>query len=95
MRKRTFQQRIKRSQEVGNLTIADLSRWFDRPYQTVRYWSNRGSEPGGGPVDQKHAEAMLNLLETLIDKRKGFPMPRLSQQDRIAHLGKIREAALS
>ena len=93
-RKKSFQQRLKACQQVGNLTTADLQRWFDRPYQTVRSWVDRGIEPGGGPIDREHAAQMLGLLEILIKKKQGFPIPRLPQAKRIEHLQNIRMAVL-
>ena len=92
--KKTFQQRLKACQQAGNMTTADLQRWFDRPYQTVRYWLD-GTKPGGGPIDRGHAQQMLELLEALIRKKKGFPVPRLPQGKRIEHLAQIRAAILS
>ncbi len=93
-KKKTFQQRLVACQQVGNLTTADLQRWFDRPYQTVRQWVEKGIEPGGGPIDREHAIQLLGLLEMLIEKRKGFPIPRLPPAGRIAHLVGVRKAVM-
>lgn len=93
-RKKTFQQRLKACQQAGNLTTADLQRWFDRPYQTVRSWID-GREPSGGPIDREHANSMLGLLEVLIKQKRGFPMPRLSQAKRIEHMQQVRTTLLS
>lgn len=91
----TFQMRLKACQQDGNLMIADLARWFDRPHATVRSWINDGRAPGGGPVDREHAERLLALLELLIRQRHGFPVPRLTPRARIEHLREIRQAMLS
>ena len=91
-RKPSFKARLLACQRGGNLTVADLARWFDRPYQTVRSWVEQGTEPGGGPIDREHATQLLGLLETLIEKKKGFPIPRLSQKERASHLLGIRTA---
>lgn len=87
---RPFAQRLLACQRGGNLTVADLARWFDRPYQTVRSWIEGGSEPGGGPLDREHAHGSLASLEGLIRKKKGFPMPRMSPKDRGKYLEGIR-----
>jgi len=62
----TFQQRLQRCRERGNLTVADLARWFDRPYATVRSWLTEGWEPGDGPVTRRRMEERLRLLECTI-----------------------------
>ena len=71
--------------------MADLARWFDRPHATLRTWLG-GRQPGGGPVDKDHAEALLGALEALVKARKGFPVPRLAPRARIEHLQKVRAA---
>lgn len=90
----TFQNRLKACQALGNLTVADLARWFDRAHPTVRGWVERGMEPGGGPLDIEHAHSLLRLLEVLIKRKSGFPIPRLSPRKRIEHLMHIRKKAL-
>ena len=77
--------------KVGNLRIADLARWFDRPHATVSTWVKEGRQPSGGPTDVEHFHALLNLLEQLISKKKGFPVPRLSPARRIEHVSGIRQ----
>lgn len=91
---KSFQQRLVACGKAGNLTPADLSRWFDRPYATVRTWLN-GTEPGGGPIDKDHAHQMLGLLELLIKRKQGFPVPRLSGKKRIAHVAGVRKAMMN
>jgi hypothetical protein len=94
MRRASFQKRLLACQRGGNMTVADLARWFDRPYQTVRSWVEQGIEPGGGPIDRYHAANLLTLLETLVKKKVGFPVPRLPPKERIAHLLTVRSATL-
>lgn len=91
---RTFQQRLQACQRGGNLTVSDLARWFDRPHPTVRSWVLQGFEPSGAPLDVEHAHQMLGLLEMLIRRKKGFPVPRLPPRKRIEHLSHIRKSAL-
>lgn len=89
-----FQRRLQAVLRGGNLRVADLARWFDRPHATVRGWVELGVEPGGGPIDIEHAFALLGLLEALIQKKVGLPVPRLSPQKRIEHLTQIRRKVL-
>lgn len=93
--RRSFQKRLLRCQRDGNLNVADLSRWFDRSYQTVRYWVENDGEPYGTPQDLAHVFRLLDRLEKLIGQRKGFPMPPIAQSRRIEHLLKIRQAVLA
>lgn len=88
-----FKARLLAAQRAGNMTVADLQRWFDRSYATVRSWTE-GAEPGGGPIDREHAMQMLGLLEELIKRKKGFPIPRLAPEKRIEHLLTIRKAVM-
>ena len=82
-------QRLKDVQRRGNLTVADLARWFDRPDPTVREWC-KGREPTGAPLDVEHVYELLKLLETLIRKKLNFPVPRLSASKRKAYLIDVR-----
>ena len=89
---KTFQQRLQAVLQGGNLTVADLARWFDRPDPTVRGWVVNGGEPGGGPLDVQHIYVMLKELERLVKGGQRLPLPRLSPSERIARLKKIRPA---
>ncbi len=86
----TFQQRLRKCMASGNLTVADLARWFDRPDPTMRSWVEQGVEPAGGPLDAAFAHATLEKLEKAIAKNSKFPVPRLSPQKRIAYLKELR-----
>lgn len=90
----SFQKRLVAVQRAGNLTTSDLARWFDRPHSTLRAWIEEGKQPGGGPIDKEHAQALLGLLETLVKQKKGFPVPRLSPRKRIEHIQHIRDKFL-
>lgn len=72
----------------GNLTIADLARWFKRTHPTVGSWVRDGSEPGGGPLDVESVMKTLDQLEKMIKASSKFPVPRLSPQARIAYIDK-------
>lgn len=87
----TFQQRLKWVLQGGNLTVADLARWLDRPDPTVREWIDNGREPTGAPLDLEHVYALLELLETLIRKKLNFPVPRLSAAKRKEYILSIRK----
>lgn len=91
----TFASRLKKVARSGNLTVADLARWFDRPYQTVRCWLTGASQPGGGPMDREHAEELLALLEGMVARKNKFPVPRLSPSQRVAYIQDLRNALFS
>lgn len=94
MKKGGFAIRLRKVSYSGNLTTADLARWFGRPHATMTAWLN-GREPRGGPQDQEHARVMLDTLEMLVKKRKGFPLPQARQSERIKHLQAVRDAVLA
>lgn len=82
---RTFQERLRRCAERGNLTVSDLARWFGRPYATVRDWLVNGREPIGGPVTVRTAWDRLDTLETEV-RRNGRELRGLSMRDRAMQL---------
>jgi hypothetical protein len=84
----TFQQRLRRCRERGNLTVADFSRWFDRPYATVRSWLNEGWEPGDGTVTQKRMEDRLVRLEEIM-KDRATELRRLPMRERAERLQQL------
>jgi hypothetical protein len=86
----TFGERLQAVMQKGNLTIADLSRWFERPYPTVRGWKDGQFEPGGAPLDIAMVLALLTKLEMQIRRKEGFPVPPLTPTARIEYLEKIR-----
>ena len=88
----TFQQRLKKVMAGGNLRVADLARWFERPHATVRCWVEDGREPGGGPQDAAAVHRMLKSLETLVKGNRVFPVPRLAPKERIRYLAAIRRS---
>lgn len=87
---KTFSQRIERAIASGDLIVADLHHWFERPYPTVRLWRFGGTRKPPGPRGAL-AEARLKLLETAIVRKQGFPVPAtLSSTDRPAYIKKVR-----
>lgn len=88
----TFQQRLKKVMAGGNLRVADLARWFERPHSTVTSWVNDGYEPAGGPLDRDTVLLLLVKLERLVAGKKVFPVPRLGPRARIEYVGTIRAA---
>lgn len=80
----TFQQRLQRCRDRGNLTVADLGRWFGRPYPTVRTWLVNGWEPGDGPVTRRRMQARLVALEHAVSQNakelRDLPMRERAQR---------------
>jgi len=86
----TVSDRLSRVLAEGNLTVADLARWFDRPYPTVRGWLN-GGEVGGAPLDTAWIMAQLGRLEKMLAKGR-LPVPRLTMQARVEYIENLRKA---
>lgn len=79
----------------GNLTIKDLSRWFNRPFATVRGWV-RGRDMRAAPQDAEVILERLKLIERRIRKGAGLPVPPFTtngtmraDSQRIAYLNKL------
>lgn len=84
----TFQDRLEWVREVGSLTVADLSRWFDRPYSTVNSWV-AGHKPSGPPADVREAFATLVQIEEAI-RTKLIPLKVMPLSKRQALLTKFK-----
>ena len=84
----TFQQRLQRCRERGNLTVADLARWFDRPYATVRSWLTEGWEPGDGPVTRRRMEDRLVRLEGVVRAPELRALPMRERAKRLQQTGR-------
>jgi len=87
-----FQARLVRLLEHGNLTVADLARWFGRSHPTVRGWVLRGHRPMGAPGDVKEVMDRTTQLEYLLKRKRGLPVPRMSNRDRGAYIETIRRS---
>jgi hypothetical protein len=87
----TFSDRLNRCAGAADLTLADLSRWFDRPHATVNTW-RKGRTPFG-PAGRE-AEADLERLEHAVrfDSRLPIP-PKLTPTARIHLLQEVRNVA--
>ena len=76
MQQISFQERLQAAQQAGNLSVADLSLWFDRSYHTVRGWlvprADRGRDYGYEPWDPHRNEILRRLtnLERFVSRRK-------------------------
>lgn len=92
--KPTTQARLQHVMKAGNLTLTDLAFWLGAPYQTCRGWVTKGREPSGAPLDVQHTMSILVLTETMLAKKHGLPVPRLSRKERTAYLKKWRKAVL-
>lgn len=84
----TFQHRLARCVERGNLTVADLGRWFGRPYATVRSWLLEGWEPGDGPRTRERMLDRLRRLEIAVQAH-GHRLRDMPMRDRAEALGQI------
>lgn len=90
MSKRSTQARLKAVMARGNLTVADLARWFLRPHATVRQWIEFGREPRGAPQDLQELDRLLGLLEAMIRQKNRLPVPKLAPKARIVYLKTAR-----
>ncbi len=61
----SFRQRLCRAQDRGHLSVADLARWFERPYSVVWYWTTEDRRTRVGESDR---EVRLKLLEKAVAK---------------------------
>jgi hypothetical protein len=93
MKQKSFQVRLQRVMRGGNLTVADLARWLDRPRSTVQFWID-GTQPTGPPLDVEHAHQMLGLLEKMVAGKLGFPLPRMSAGARAKKLAEVRKRVM-
>ena len=95
--KPTFQERLGRLLEQGNLTIADLARWLDRPHPTVSGWVRGTSRIGRelAPLDAAWVEAQVARMERILRKRQGLPVPRMKRADRQAYLSNLKQDGAS
>ncbi len=59
----SFQKRLKTVMRRRNMRVADVARWFGRPYTTVREWVLNGRVPDGTERDRKFIERKLETLE--------------------------------
>src|SRR3954469_8550036 len=85
-----FAKRLNWCIKEGNLTVADLQHWFDRPYATVRTWVFDARVPRG--PSGRAAFNALKVLETKI--RRGLVVPSaLSNDARPAYIRKLRHDA--
>jgi len=94
MKNGSFSHRLQAIMRDGNLTGADLARWFDRPDPTVRGWISGDHDLGGAQLDVAFVEAQLVRLEKLLKRKRGLPVPRMTRAKRIEHLDALRSASL-
>ena len=81
--------RLSRLLDQGNLTVADLARWLERPHPTVRGWV-MGGRLGGPALDTAFVLARVKLLEDRLRKKRGLPVPRMSARKRIVYMEGLR-----
>lgn len=91
---KTFQQRLRGAATAGNLTVADLAVWMQRPPQTVRTWYNQNRVPLG--AKGRAAIVRLELLEWAVDNDPRFPVPQTVTQRQCAdHVAGVRDDLLT
>ena len=88
MERSTLAKRLTACMVRGNLTIADLANWLDRPYPTVRTWVYYGRFPHG--IYYEAIDARIKLLEAAIVKRAKIPVPSMSAHLRPAYIQQVR-----
>ena len=81
--------RLGRLIDYGNLTVADLARWLERPHPTGRGWV-MGGRLGGPALDTAFVLARVKLLEDRLRKKRGLPVPRMSARKRIVYMEGLR-----
>lgn len=91
--RQTFADRLRWVMNRGNLTGADLARWFDRPDPTVRSWLN-GINIRGAAMDVAYIEGLLDKLERLIKAGTALPVPHMARQERLKYLAELRAKVL-
>ena len=79
----------------GDMTIADLAKWFGRSYHTVWFWVEDNRKPRtarrGLRGKSKQTYARLDLLEEAIKRKRGLPIPLdLTQYERPDYVEKLR-----
>lgn len=88
---RTFPVLLHWCMSHGDMTVSDITRWFDRPRATVNTWVN-GRTPYG--PSGRVAVRQLELLSWAIRNNKGFPIPEtLSWTKRAEYIRGIRDGA--
>ena len=84
----SFSKRLVICLRKGQMTKADLRRWFDRSYSTIETWVDDARSPKGPRAAE--AERRLGLLEKGIAAKRGFPVPvDLSLYARPAYIEKL------
>jgi cyanate lyase len=91
MKRLTLAERLLACMQRGDLSLADLAHWLDRPYATVRTWVYDDRYPHG--VYWRTIDDRLKLLEHEIVTRTHIPVKDVSAHDRPNYLRGIRDAA--
>ena len=85
-----FADRLNRLLARGNLSIADLARWLDKPHATVTVWVHGRGNPAGTSMDRVCVEHEVNRLEGLL-KVGDLPVPYLPRTERLAYISKLKK----
>ena len=83
--------RLNRLLARGNLSIADLARWLDRPHATVSTWVHDRGSPAGTLQDREHILKEIVRLETMLKHGHGLPVPHLpTREARLGYIANLR-----
>jgi hypothetical protein len=74
----------------GNLSVADLSRWFGYPHATVRGWVEGGRIGLAAEMDRMYIYSEMGNLERRIKAKDGLPVPRLKVSERLEYLQRLK-----
>ena len=91
MKNAQFSRRLQVLLDQGNMTVADLARWLERPHPTVRGWV-LGGNLGGPAMDAAFVLAEVERLEKMIKRKRGLPVPRMSARRRITYMNELRSS---
>lgn len=75
----SLRDRLEKVMQAGNLTVADLAHWLNRPHATVSLWLKGSTRPGGRYAADL-AYSRLLLLEQQV--RAGLRVPEISAHKR-------------
>lgn len=84
--------RLRAAMEAGELTPADLARWFGRDYQTVYCWIYYDREPRAG---RRATYRRLERLERAVKQARDMPLIpyETKQRDRARALRVVQRRA--
>lgn len=91
MPRESFHVRLTRVMQTGQLTVADLSHWFNRPHPTVSMWV-KGKTAPAGRYTADLAYSRLLLLEQVV-RARDWSVPEMSAHKRPEWIRQARDNA--